>query len=324
MTRLPGGFGEAVLMSEELPRLPERPADGHKGTFGTVCVLGGQVAPPRVMLGGPAFSALAALRCGTGLAVLAVPEPMMLPALNAAPSATGLALPVDGRGDLCPSEVAELLDRYLPEFDCLALGPGMGDGIAQQQVVVRLIAQDQVPLVIDADALNALACLPDLQRDFRAPAVLTPHPGEYRRLASSAGIDADPTEPAQRADAATQLASRLGCVVVLKGASTVVSDGIDTHVNETGNVALATAGSGDVLTGIIASLAGQFFKPSMGAGSRQITPQQQGGLSLLDCARLGVHIHGLAADRWAARHGHAGLLAADLLDELPDILRDLR
>ena len=272
-------------MSDAMPRLPKRTVNGHKGTFGTVCVLGGQVAPPRVMLGGPAFSALAALRSGTGLAVLAVPGPMMLPALNAAPSATGLALPVDERGDLQPSDVAELLDQYLPGFDCLAVGPGMGDGPPQQQVLVRLIAQDQVPLVIDADALNALAALPE---------------------------------------AAAQLASRLGCVVVLKGAHTVISDGINTHTNQTGNVALATAGSGDVLTGIIASFVGQFFKLSMGTGSRQVTAEQQGGLSLLDCARLGVHIHGLAADRWAARHGNAGLLAADLLDELPDLLRDLR
>lgn len=311
-------------MTETLPKLPKRSLNGHKGTFGTVCVLGGQVAPPRVMLGGPAFSALAALRSGTGLAVLAVPEPMMLPALNAAPSATGLALPVDEKGDLHPSNVAELLDQHLPGFDCLAVGPGMGDGRAQQQVIVRLIAQDRVPLVIDADALNALSGLPDFQNDFRSPAVLTPHPGEYRRLASALGIDSDPVDETRRREAAVQLASRLGCVVVLKGARTVISDGINTHTNRSGNVSLATAGSGDVLTGIIASFVAQFFKPSMGGGSRQVTAEQQGGLSLLDCARLGVHIHGLAADRWAGRHGNAGLLASDLLDELPDLLVELR
>ncbi|MCH6552190.1 MAG: hypothetical protein IH804_09290, partial [Planctomycetes bacterium] len=92
-----------------LPCLPRRPLDGHKGTFGTVCVIGAQVAPPRVMLGGPAFAALGALRAGCGLAILAVPAPVMTEALVVAPSATGLALPVDGKGALRPSAVAAIL-----------------------------------------------------------------------------------------------------------------------------------------------------------------------------------------------------------------------
>ena len=136
--------------------------------------------------------------------------------------------------------------------------------------------------------------------------ILTPHPGEYRTLAGALGIDTDPVDPDRRADAARDLAGRLGCVVVLKGAGTVVSNGIDTWTNDSGNVALATAGTGDVLTGVIAGLVAQ------------------GGLSLYDCARLGVHLHGLAADRWTARHGDTGLLASDLLDELPDTIAQLR
>lgn len=311
-------------MTDQMPRLPARPPDGHKGTFGTVCIVGGQAATPRLMLGGPAFSALAALRCGSGLAVLAVPAPMMLHALGCAPSATGLALPVDDQGRLIPSEVAELLDGHAMGFNCLAVGPGFGDGVPQQQITLRLVAQDRLPLVIDADALNALAGLPGFQQDFRAPAILTPHPGEYRRLASNLEISLDPADPDQRPEAAAQMASRLGCVVVLKGARTVLSDGLNTYINTSGNVALATAGSGDVLAGVIASFVGQFFKPSLGIGSRQVSAEQQGGLNLLDCARLGVHLHGLAADCWAARHGDAGLLAADLLDGLPDLLAGLR
>ncbi|MHC4101126.1 MAG: NAD(P)H-hydrate dehydratase [Planctomycetota bacterium] len=293
-----------------LPSLPPRPADGHKGTFGTVCVLGGQGAGPRVMVGGPAFAALGALRTGTGLAVLAVPAPLMAAGLTVAPSATGLALPVDKAGRLDPSGVAEMLDRYVAEFDCLAVGPGLGDDEPQRRIMARLITREDVPLVIDADALNALAGVPDFGRDLKAQAVLTPHPGEYRRLAATLGIDADPAQADLRPDAAAQLARRLGCVVVLKGAGTVVSDGINTWTNASGNVALATAGTGDVLTGVIAGLVAQH------AGT--------GGLSLYDCARLGVHAHGLAADRWSTGHGDTGLLAGELLDELPGVMAELR
>ena len=293
-----------------LPSLPPRPADGHKGTFGTVCVLGGQGAGPRVMVGGPAFAALGALRTGAGLAVLAVPAPLMAAGLTIAPSATGLALPVDKAARLDPSGVAQMLDRYVAQFDCLAVGPGLGDDEPQRRIMARLITRDDVPLVIDADALNALAGLADFGRDLKAQTVLTPHPGEYRRLAAALGIDADPVNADSRTTAARELAQRLGCVVVLKGAGTVVSDGINAWTNCTGNVALATAGTGDVLTGIIAGLVAQHART--------------GGLSLYDCARLGVAAHGLAADRWSASHGDTGLLAEELLDELPCVMAELR
>lgn len=303
------------MVDRPLPALPPRPPDGHKGTFGTVCVIGGQVAAPRVMVGGPAFTAMGALRVGAGLAVLAVPRPLMTTALEIAPSATGLALPVDDAGELVPSAVAELLDRQLGGYDCLAVGPGLGDGPAQRQIMARLVSLEHPPMVIDADGLNALAAMPDFHRDVRAPTVLTPHPGEYRRLAAVLGIAADPVDQQTRPDAAAELARRLGCVVVLKGAATVVSDGLETWTNHTGNVALATAGTGDVLAGIIAGLVAQFGEHRAGAAGR---------LSLMDCARVGVHVHGLAADRWADAHGDAGLIAPDLLDLVPDVLAELR
>lgn len=317
---------------QELPKIPPRPADGHKGTFGTVCVIGGQaggggggsVDEARVMVGGPAFAALGALRSGCGLAVLAVPMPVMAACLVIAPSATGLALPVDEAGAIKPSAVAHLLDQQMLSYRCIAIGPGFGAQVPQQQVVVRLIAQHEVPLVIDADALNCLSVLPDFHKDMRCSAILTPHPGEYARLARNLGLELDPVDPNTRPQAAEELARRLGCVVVLKGAKTIISDGHETHENATGNVALATAGTGDVLTGVIAGLVAQFFKSSMGTGARQITPQQQGGLSLLECARVGTHIHGLAADQWATRHGEAGMTALDLLALIPDVLAGLR
>jgi ADP-dependent NAD(P)H-hydrate dehydratase len=308
----------------DLPRIPQRPADGHKGTFGTVCVIGGQASGAHVMVGGPAFTALGALRVGCGLAVLAVPMQIMAAALVIAPSATGLALPVDAVGALKPSDVAHLLDQQMLSYRCIAIGPGFGAETPQQQVVVRLIAQSEVPMVIDADALNCLARLPEFHRDLRCSAILTPHPGEFARLAEMLGFETDPVDPKKRAAAAEELARRLGCIVVLKGQRTIITDGVNTHENQTGNVALATAGTGDVLTGMLAGFVAQFFKPNLGATSRQITAQQQGGLSLLDCARLAVHLHGLAADCWSGKHGSAGMTALDLLDHIPDALNTLR
>ncbi len=286
--------------------------DGHKGTFGTVCVIGGQANAPHVMIGGPAFTATAALRAGAGLAVLAVPEPLVPAAITIAPSATGLALPTDSDGTLLPSQVAALLDEHLPKYDCVAVGPGLGDGPAQQQIVTRLVGREQPAMVIDADALNALARVAGFQSDFRVPAVLTPHPGEYARLAQALCLDHDLIGPDARSRAAQSLAQRIGCVVVLKGAGTVVSDGLNTWTNTTGNPALATAGTGDVLTGVIAGLIAQFASV------------QGGPLSLYDCARLGVYAHGLAADRWRDAHADASLLAEDLLRELPDAVASLR
>ena len=166
--------------------------------------------------------------------------------------------------------------------------------------------------------------MPQFDRDFRAPAVLTPHPGEYQRLALALGLDGDPIDQATRPAAAEQLAQRLGCVVVLKGAGTVVTDGVQSWINPTGNVALATAGSGDALTGVIAGLIGQFFKGHVGGTKSTARPQQPSGLSLLECARIGVYLHGLAADRWAERCGDSGLLASDLLAELPAAQAELR
>ncbi len=311
-------------MNGDLPPLPPRPGDGHKGTFGTVCVLGGQAAAPQVMLGGPALAAIAALRTGAGLTVLAVPQPLLHAALSVAPSATGLALPVDRHGRLQPSEVAELLDQYLPQYECLAAGPGFGADEPQRRIMVRLITRADLPMVIDADALNALSHMAEVQRDFRAQAVLTPHPGEYKRLAAALRIEADPVDRAARPAAAQELARRLGCVVVLKGPGTVVSDGINTWTNTTGNVALATAGTGDVLTGVIAALIAQHYIAHQTGGSAPRAAEHPNALSLYDCARLGVYLHGLAADRWAARHGAAGMLAMDLADEIPDAIAQMR
>jgi len=313
------GGSNGQVARPELPALPARSGEGHKGTFGTVCVIGGQATVPRVMIGGPSFAALGALRCGAGLAVLAVPEPVLKHALVMAPSATGLALPVDSESAINPSEAARVIDEWMPQFDCLAIGPGFGAGMPQQQVVARLMARDDVPMVIDADALNAMAAMREFHHDLKARAVLTPHPGEFDRLAVALGIEPLKTnahDPDKRRIGAEQLAQRLGEIVVLKGQGTVVSNGLESWRNPTGNAALATAGTGDVLTGLIAGLIAQFATERAKAAGH--------ALSLYDCARWGVFLHGMAADGWAKKHGDAGMLASDLLDGIPDAMDAMR
>lgn len=315
---------------DPLPRLPLRDPRGHKGTFGAVAVVGGcalrptdDEPAPSQMVGGPCLTALAALRSGAGLARLVVPEPLMGAGLAIAPSATGVALAVDGRGAIVPHLAAAAFDEVLGEVQCVAIGPGLGVGDGPRAIAIRAISQFEAPIVLDADALNALSETSEFHRDFRAAAVLTPHVGEFRRLAGALGSILDPLTEAQAA--AEDLARRLGAVVVLKSASTVVSDGHRTWTLDSPNSALATAGSGDVLTGLIAGLIAQFHRRPLGAGSATISSERQGGLSLYDCACLGVRAHALAGSAWVARsRASGGLLAADLLTEIPGALESMR
>jgi NAD(P)H-hydrate epimerase len=277
--------------------LPDRPADGHKGTFGTLIIVGGSCA----MLGAPALAAMAGLRGGAGLVRLAVPCDVLGHCLTIEPAATGLPLPTRG-GELDGEAAAQTVLDNIDHKTVLAIGPGLGTGRAQQRLIEKLIDTATRPVVVDADGLNNLAQLSRSDRPGQAPPlVLTPHPGEYRRLAEAAGIDADPVDPATRPDAAEQLARHYQAVVVLKGRNTIIARHDGHVINQTGNPALATAGSGDVLTGLIGALIAQ-------------------GLDCFDAARLGVALHGLAGDCWATQYGRRGLTAADLARQLPEAM----
>lgn len=299
-----------MTLQPGLPALPARDPAGHKGTFGSVCVVGGCASAPTVMLGSAVLASLGALRAGAGLCTIAAPQPLLAGMLEANPSATGLPLPVDAQGVILPSEAAAALDAHAARATVMAVGPGLGTSFAAQQVVMRLVAQDSDrPMVLDADALNCLALTREFARDFHCRAVLTPHPAEFARLAQALAIVADPIAPERRAEAAERLAQRLACVVVLKGHRTVVSDGTRTWECRRGNDALAVGGSGDVLTGIVAGLAAQH--------ARQI--------GLHACACLAVEAHALAAERWVHRNGGtAGMLATELAAEVPAVLPALR
>lgn len=328
------------------PRLPPRDPRGHKGTFGTVLIVGGcarrgatnEDATTRAhadasdvraaglfMIGGPSLTALASLRAGAGLARLAAPEPLLAAGLAIAPGATGVPLRVDHEGDIIAHLAAEALDEAMEGVTSVAVGPGLGVSRGAEAATLRCLVQDEKPVIADADALNNLAGLLEFHREVRAPAIFTPHVGEFRRLAAAMGLGEEAADEARREAGAAELARRLGCVIVLKSSTTIVTDGHRLWVHDEPNPVLATAGTGDVLTGVMAGLAAQHYRRAMHAARRGLTPEQQGGLSLYEIARASVTAHAAAARAWRERTGASGgLLATDLMDELPGAIEALR
>lgn len=298
--------------------LPHRPDDGHKGTFGTVAIVGGCAGMHRedefepTMLGAPALTAMGAIRSGCGLVKIAAPAPIIEHTLTLAPFATGFGLETDHARSINASHAAPVLDELAQTCSVIVAGMGMGSAHCVAQIIVRLLNQEMIPVVIDADGLNAMSQLPEFDREIRASAVLTPHPGEARRLMQSLAIEGDPAgdEP-QRIDACTRLAQRLGCVMVLKGKGTVVSDGRRVWICERGSPALAAGGTGDVLAGVIGSIIAQ-------------TRSDQ-SVDLLHAAAIGVQAHAIAGERWAESHdGDGGLMANELSEQLPGVISSLR
>ena len=185
-----------------LPPLPVRDAAGHKGTFGTVCVVGGCAAGQTRMFGAPALTAMAALRSGAGLARIAAPLPVLDAAISLCPGATGVGLATDAEHLLVPHEAAAAIDELVTKCDCLAIGPGLGAGEGGRAASLRAVQQEEVPVVVDADAINALSEIPQLTRDLRGAVVLTPHPGEYscrfRAIQPASPKEVDPLDPLSR------------------------------------------------------------------------------------------------------------------------------
>ena len=291
--------------------MPSRSTDAHKGDVGRVAFIGGS----RGMAGSISLSALAALRTGSGLVTAIVPDRCLETVAAFHPCLMTLPLADDTDGRFSEDAILELPNQ-LTKCDAIGCGPGMTTSIGAQRIVERLLHRCQtsretkprelkprVPklgVVLDADAINILAMLDWAKHAERVstPLVLTPHPGELQRLS---GVNAS-DRPAQ-IDAAQRLAESSSAVIVVKGGPTVVVDESRRWVNNTGNPGMATAGAGDVLTGVITSLLGQ-------------------GLEAWDAACLGVWIHGRSGDRASQRLGMHGMTAADLLDDLPHAVRD--
>jgi ADP-dependent NAD(P)H-hydrate dehydratase len=275
----------------DIPKLKPRAVDGHKGDYGKVCIIGGSLG----MSGAAALAGRAALRAGAGLVRVATSKSVLPIVASVEPCFTTIALPEDSAGRISVRAINTILEA-VGQNDAVAFGPGVGVTGALRSILHVLLEQEELRLVIDADGLNNLAGMKDWPAKLRAKLILTPHPGEMKRLWS--GLLREPL-PAERQEQAVQFAQRTGAVMVLKGAGTVVTDGEKVYINKTGNPGMATAGSGDVLTGVILALLGQ-------------------GLSDFDAAVLGVYVHGLAGDVAAEKLGQISLIATDIIEALPD------
>ena len=275
----------------QIPKLKPRAPDAHKGDFGKVCIIAGSTG----MSGAAALAGRAALRAGAGLVRVAVPKSVLPIVASIEPSFTTIPLPEDSAGRISAKAVNTILDAA-GENDVLAFGPGIGTSTALRSILQALIEQKQLRLLIDADGLNNLSKIKDWPTKLKASAILTPHPGEMKRL--WVGFFREKLPPG-RQQQAEQLAKSARTIIVLKGAGTLVTDGQKVYINKTGNPGMATAASGDVLTGVIAALMGQ-------------------GLNNFDAVVLGGYIHGLAGDITAEKFGQVSLIATDIIQALPD------
>jgi NAD(P)H-hydrate epimerase len=277
--------------------LPERPARGHKGSFGRLLVIAGSLD----YAGAALLVCRSAGRAGVGLVTLAVPESLQPLFAAKVVEATTMALPEDDVEEIDPEpSLARILDH---EHDAIVVGPGLRPGLATTDLVRRLILRtgdaDAAPLVLDAEALRSLATMDDWWMGDRRAAVLTPHAGEFARLRAGSGRTPDEdgdlvADDEARLNAAVEAAATWGSVVVLKGARTIIAGPDGTAaIAPFENPALATGGTGDVLAGAIGSLLAQ-------------------GLEPFAAARLGVYLHGVSGEAARERFGDAGLLASDL------------
>jgi len=278
-----------MQLIKSISKLKPREANAHKGDFGKVLIIAGSMG----MSGAAALAGRAALRAGAGLVRVATPKSILPIVASIEPSFTTIPLPEDSAGRISAKAINIILDA-VSENDAIAFGPGVGVSGGLQSVLETLLQQENLRLVIDADGLNNLAVLKSWVGKLKAKLVLTPHPGEMKKLWLALSRE---SLPASRQEQAVQLAQLTGTTVALKGAGTVVTDGQKVYVNKTGNPGMATAGSGDVLTGVITALIGQ-------------------GLSNFDAAVLGVYIHGLAGDIAAEKLGQVSLIATDIIDAL--------
>ena len=278
----------------EVPQLDRRPAEGHKGTFGRVYVVAGSVG----MTGAAALVGRAALRAGAGLVRVATARSALPVLAGLEPCYTTQPLAEDAAGRISAKAAAKILETA-GENDVVAIGPGLGQSADLRSIVGLLVAEEGLRIVIDGDGLNNLSGLSGWPAKLRADVVLTPHPGEMNRLWSGLLREEMPQD---RRDVAARFAGTTRTVLALKGAGTVVSDGRRVYTNKTGNPGMGTAGSGDVLTGVVAALMGQ-------------------GLDTFDATVLGVHLHGLAGDLAADRFGQVSVMATDIIESLPEAFR---
>jgi len=275
-----------------IPRLAPRRLESHKGDFGRALLIGGSWG----MSGAIALAGMSCLRGGAGLVKLATPEICLAPVAAIEPCYMTIPLKADAQGHISLS-ARDALEEAAEIATAVAIGPGLGRSDELTELVGWLYQILTKPLVVDADALNALAAQRDVLSKHAGPRILTPHPGEFCRLYDCERVPID-----KRESMAVELAQRSGAIIVLKGANTVVTDSSQVFINTTGNPGMATGGTGDVLTGLTTAMLCQ-------------------GLNPYDAAKLAVYVHGLAGDLAAAAIGEVGMIARDLITHLPDAVR---
>lgn len=270
--------------------LPVRLPDTHKGSYGKIFIIGGSLG----MTGAGYLAAAGALRVGGGLVCLGIPSTLVCKSYPGILEVISIPLEDRKSGYLSKDSISVILGQ-MKTMTVTAIGPGLSTREDVHEVVFSVIENSDIPLIIDADGLNVLACDIDVLKKLRVPAVITPHPGEMARLA---GISIREVQN-NRIEIAQEFASNWKVITVLKGAKTIVAlPGGEIYINPTGNSGMATAGSGDVLTGVISGLIGQGMRPE-------------------EAAISGVYLHGLAGDRVAEVKGVYGLNARDIVEELP-------
>jgi len=286
--------------------LPQRPGDAHKGTCGKVLLIAGSTG----MTGAASLASLSCLKVGAGMAILAVPKTLNeIFEIKLTEVMTKPLPDVGKRGALALRGLGEIM-QILKWADCVALGPGLGQHFETIELVRRLVGRIELPMVIAADGLNAIAKDSSILNQVKAPLGLTPHIGELSRL-----INVPIDEIAKdRIKYTRESAKKLNCVLVFKGAPTIISEpGGQVYVNPTGNAGMATAGSGDVLTGIIVGLLAQMI----------FLKTQDLKKSMLESALAGVYIHGLCGDLARDERGEMGMIAGDMMEKLPEALEQL-
>lgn len=296
------GISEDVIEAAELPDelitpetvidfLPARKPDGHKGDFGKVLIVAGSTG----LTGAACMAGQAAVRSGSGLVKIACPKTVLPIIASKLTEVMTYPLPdVAKKGALALRSLGEIR-ALIKEHDAVVLGPGIGRHRETFELMRRLLVQLDIPTIIDADGLNALAGHLDLIRECSAPLVLTPHPGEFKRL-----TDLDIPDDFREACAmAREVATDLGVVLVLKGSPTIIGEpGGLTYVNQTGNDGMATGGSGDVLSGMIGSFLGQ-------------------GMTPIEAAVAGVFIHGMTGDLSSEAYTTRAMIPTDMISFLP-------
>jgi len=283
-----------LLDFEGIKRLIKpRHGNTHKGSFGHVFVLAGSIGKT----GAAAMTSMGALRTGAGLVTLGIPKslnPIMAKKLT---EVMTLPLPESASG-VCGYEAFDEIMKFVKDKEVVVLGPGLTTSEPVKKLVSRLVRESRIPLVIDADGINCLAEDVKVLGKAKAPIVITPHPGEMARLVDMTAkyVQTD------RIGIASRFAKENKVIVVLKGARTVIAEPSGRiFINPTGNPGMATAGTGDVLSGMIGGFIAQGYSP-------------------LDAANMAVYLHGLAGDEVAKKKGQMGMIATDLVNILPKVI----